>query len=191
MTGRDGYLHAREHLRRDFDSRCAYCMIHEQQVGGAEAFWIDHFHPRSKGGRANDYANLYWTCMGCNRIKGDVWPTPSERRRGRRFADPCKEQDYGRHFQENEHAELLPQTPCGEYHLRVLRLNRPHRVARRRERNEFGALLAEALGLIERLEQESPTRRERVVIDHLRREIERLQAELAIAIPFVPATVPG
>jgi len=165
-------------------------MIHEQQMGGDEAFWIDHFQPRSKGGRANDYGNLYWTCMGCNRIKGDAWPTPSERRRGRRFADPCKEQDYGVHFLENEQGELVPQTPCGEYHLQMLRLNRPHRVARRRERNEVQTLLAEALSLIERLEAASPTRREREVISHLRREMERLRSDLAVAIPFISAPVP-
>jgi hypothetical protein len=58
MTGRDGYRNAREHLRRDFDHRCAYCMMHEEQAGGPDAFWIDHFHPRSKGGRVNHYANL-------------------------------------------------------------------------------------------------------------------------------------
>lgn len=37
MTGRDGYRKAEPHLRRDFDYRCAYCMVHEQQVGGTEA----------------------------------------------------------------------------------------------------------------------------------------------------------
>jgi hypothetical protein len=187
MTGRDGYLRAREYLRRDFHCRCAYCMIHEQQIGGLEAFSIDHFQPRSKGGRTNDYANLYWACMGCNRIKGDGWPSPSERHRGWRFADPCKEEDYGVHFAENEQAELVPRTSCGEYHLRMLRLNRPYRVARRRERNEFKARLAEAVGLVERLEHQPPTRLESEVIVHLRREIELLQSALAIAIPFLPA----
>jgi uncharacterized protein (TIGR02646 family) len=186
MTGRDGYLKAREHLRRDFGCRCAYCMIHEHQVGGVEGFWIDHFRPRSKGGSANDYANLYWACMGCNHIKGDAWPTPSERRRGRRFADPCREQDYGVHFMENEQGELVPQTPCGEYHVQALRLNRPGRVERRRERNELRARLAEAMALIERLEQEAATPLEHEAMAHLQREIESLQAELAIAIPFIP-----
>jgi hypothetical protein len=191
LTGRDGYLKAREHLRRDFENRCAYCMIHEQQMGGDEAFWIDHFYPRSKGGRTNDYANLYWTCMGCNRIKRDAWPTVAERRRGLRFADPCKEQDYGVHFVENEDAELMPLSPCGQYHVQMLRLNRPHRVARRRERNEVAAHLAEALSLIEHLEQDVPTLQERELIGYLRREIERLSSELAIAIPLIPPSVPG
>jgi hypothetical protein len=93
------------------------------------------------------------------------------------------------HFVENEQAALVPQTPCGEYHLRMLRLNRPYRVARRRERNEFKVRLAEAISLVERLEHRPPTRLEREVIAHLRREIELLQTALAIAIPFVPAQV--
>src|SRR4029079_7155041 len=105
--------------------------------------------------------------MGCNRIKGDAWPTLSERRRGRRFADPCKEQDYAVHFIENEDAELVPQSPCGELHVQMLRLNRRHRVARRRERNDVAAHLSEALSVIERLEQQSPTRQQREVIGHL------------------------
>jgi len=189
MTGRDGYLKAREPLRRDFDYRCAYCTIHEQQAGGAESFSIDHFRPKSKGGRVNDYDNLYWTCMSCNRIKGDAWPTSPERRRGWRFADPCKEQDYGVHFVENEGGELVPRTPCGEYHVRTLRLNRSARVACRHERNKLKARLAETAALIERLEQETVTPLGREVIAHLKREIESLQAELTVAIPFIPPTM--
>ena len=48
------------------------------------------------------------------------------------------------HFIENEDAELVPQSPCGEYHVQMLRLNRRHRVARRRERNDVAAHLSEA-----------------------------------------------
>ncbi len=192
MTGRRGYLKAREHLRRDFEERCAYCMIHETRGGGIESFWIDHFKPRSKGGRVNDYNNLYWACMSCNHIKGAVWPTSPERRKGYRFVDPCREQDYGVHFVENEDGNLIPQTPCGEYHVLKLRLNRSTRLALRRERNEFAAHLAEALVLIERLEKRTATvscpesADERVVIAHIQREIELMQSELAVAIPFIP-----
>jgi 5-methylcytosine-specific restriction endonuclease McrA len=170
--GRDGYLKVREHLRRDFDYRCAYCMIHEQQIGGTEGFWIDHFKPRSKDGRINDYANLYWACIGCNRSKGESWPTPAQRRQGARFVDPCREQDYGVHFTKNEHGELVPQTPCGEYHVTRLRLNRLSRVAYRRARNRITARLADALAIVEWLEQEPATELNRATIAHIRQEIE-------------------
>ncbi|MBI3921575.1 MAG: HNH endonuclease [Armatimonadetes bacterium] len=193
MRGRDGYRKAREHLRRDFAYRCAYCMIHESEAGGEEAFWIDHFRPRSKGGSANDYTNLYWACILCNHIKGDSWPTPSEARHGRRFANPCHEQDYGFHFAENAKSELEALTRCGEYHVGTLRLNRSLLVARRRERNEYRSRLAEASNLIERLEPQrdaasvgrAPVQNE--VIDHVHHEIDSLRAELAIAIPFIPS----
>ena len=121
MRGRDGYLKAREHLRRDFDYRCAYCMIHEQQVGGIEGFSIDPFRPRSKSGCVNDYANLYWVCMGCNRSKGDTWPTSSEHRWGLRFADPCNEPGYGIHFVENKMEEGSPRMNSGINFLTYLR----------------------------------------------------------------------
>jgi hypothetical protein len=191
MSGRDGYLKAREPLRRDFDYRCAYCLVHEQQVGGLEAFSIDHFRPRSKGGRVSDYANLYWSCNGCNRVKAESWPTASERSQGARFADPCREQDYGFHFIENELGELVPRTRCGEYHIVVLRLNRPSRVAYRNSRNRLTAQLAEATTLLQHLEREPATELNRVIIAHLEWEIEWLQSELAIAIPLIPASVPG
>jgi hypothetical protein len=189
MRGRDGYLKAREHLRRDFDYRCAYCMIHEQQIGGMESFSIDHFRPRSKGGRVNDYTNLYWTCNGCNRVKAESWPTALERSQGVRFADPCREQDYGSHFIENGRGELVPRTRCGEYHIFVLRLNRPSRVAYRASRNRLSTQLAEAASLLQPLEREPATELNRVIVAHLEREIEWLQSELAIAIPFIPAAV--
>lgn len=186
MRGRDGYLKGREYLRRDFNYRCAYCMIHEQQIGGAEAFSIDHFQPRSKGGPVNDYANLYWVCSVCNRIKSESWPTPAERRQGMRFADPCREPDYGVHFSENGNGELVPQTRCGAYHVLTLRLNRSSRVAYRRERNRLAAQFAESVALLEQVEQEPTTNLNLRIIAHLQQEIEFLQSELAVAIPFIP-----
>jgi hypothetical protein len=33
-------------------------MIHEQEGNGPDAFWIDHFKPRSKGGRVKEVALL-------------------------------------------------------------------------------------------------------------------------------------
>jgi hypothetical protein len=186
MMGRDGYFKAREHLRRDFNYRCAYCIVHEQKVGGMETFTIDHFHPRSQGGRVNDYANLYWACVGCNRFKGESGTTTAERRQGVRFADPCREQDYGVHFVENEQSEMVPQTRCGEYHVLTLRLNRASPMVYRRACNRLIAQLAEAVALLERLEQKPATDLNREIIAYIHAEIEFLQAELSVAIPFIP-----
>ena len=191
MTGRAGYRKAEPYLRRDFDYRCAYCMVHEQQLGGTKAFCIDHFKPRSKGGRVNDYANLYWSCIPCNLFKHDNWPTEEQRRKGYRFADPCREQDYGVHFVESDDFELLPQTPCGEYHVLTLRLNRAWLRRLRLERNQKQERLNEALALQEKLEQavtscpDAGAETKLRLLSFLRNEIEALQRELAIGIPFI------
>jgi hypothetical protein len=167
-------------------------MIHEQEGKGPEAFCIDHFKPRSKGGRVNHYPNLYWSCIPCNRFKGDQWPTAAQRRRGIRFADPCREWDYGVHFVENDFGELIPQTPCGEYHVTVLRLNLPWLCRQRRQRNAKQQRLAEALALQRELENalaeetEPESSQRRRLLAFVQDEIELLQAELAIAIPFIP-----
>src|SRR5579862_4983970 len=151
MSGSDGYLKSREHLRRDFVYRCAYCRIHESRAGGAEQFWIDHFQPRSRGGAVNDYANLYWACMGCNRFKSDQWPSPAELARGYRFADPCREQDYGHHFKEDENGVLIALTACGSYHIERLRLNRPARLQARRDRLTMQRALQDQIATVLRL----------------------------------------
>jgi uncharacterized protein (TIGR02646 family) len=191
MTGSRGYLRAREHLRRDFENRCAYCMIHERQADHEEGFWIDHFQPKSKGGRANQYANLYWACIACNRTKGDSWPSADQRARGFRFADPCREQDYGLHFVEDDSGYLVAQTPCGEYHIWKLRLNRESRVKRRRERSERAAKLEEALVLVRSLGNRALEPLERQALDQIISLLRELEAELQFAIPIIPAVHPG
>lgn len=191
MTGRAGYRKAEPYLRRDFDYRCAYCMVHEQQVGGTEAFCIDHFKPRSKSGRVNDYANLYWACIPCNQFKHDNWATGAQRLEGYRFADPCREQDYGVHFVESDTGELLIQNPCGEYHVRTLRLNRAWLRYLRLERNRKQKRLDEALVLREALEQavtarpDAEAEEKRRLLSFLNNEIEALQGELTVSIPFI------
>jgi hypothetical protein len=187
MRGSRGYSRAREALRHDFEYRCGYCMIHEQQVDDEDGFCIDHFRPRSRGGKVNDYANLYWVCIACNRFKGDAWPTRAEQQRGRRFADPCAEQDYGHHFVEDDAGELVPRTACGEYHVARLRLNRPARVRRRRERNERQALWTEVADRLQRLAPRATTPAAREAIDRTRQLLDRLRDQLAIAIPRLPA----
>ena len=200
MTGRDGYRKAEPYFRRDFDYRCAYCMVHEQQLGGTKAFCIDHFKPRSKGGHSNDYVNVYWSCIPCNLFKHNKWPTEEQSNKGHRFAEPCREQDYGVHFVESDDCELLPQTPCGEYHVLTLRLNRAWLRRLRFERNQKKERLNEALALLDEIERrvtaqaedvllsnraESETELKLRLLSFLRNEIEALRRELSIAIPLI------
>lgn len=193
MQGRIGYRNAATYLRRDFDYRCAYCGVHEQLKGGPQAFCIDHFKPRSKGGAVNDYNNLYWVCIPCNMIKHDKWPTNEQRRRGYRFADPCREQDYGVHFVESDEGLLQPLTPCGEYHISMLRLNRAWLQQHRQERIRKWMRFREASQLQDELKraiQVRPINAEMQMmhrlLSFLSEEIEILQSELTVAIPWVP-----
>ena len=186
MRGAKGYLKAREYLRRDFNNRCAYCMTHEYEAGGPESFCINHFQPRSKGGEINHYDNLYWACRICNHIKRDHWPTPEERQRGFRFADPCQEQDYGVHFVENMQGELISLTSCGEYHIGQLRLNRDFLKQHRQERNDLILLMAETLAQIQNLEQSIQTVRVVETTLLYSRYLKTWRDQLALSIPLIP-----
>ena len=191
MRGRFGYRNAQPYLRRDFNYRCAYCCVHEQQVGGPQSFCIDHFKPRSRGGPVNEYTNLYWVCISCNMIKHSQWPTREQRHRGYRFADPCREQDGGVHFVESDDGLLQPLTPCGEYHISTLRLNRTwlreHRRLRTQKQSRLNVahqLRTEFEGAFEGADETAQTKHR--LLSFLSQEIEELQSELAVAIAWIP-----
>lgn len=191
MRGRDGYRNAESYLRRDFDFRCAYCGVHEQVMGGPQAFCIDHFKPRSRGGSVNEYTNLYWVCIPCNMIKHDKWPTSEQLSCGYRFADPCREQDSGTHFVESDDGLLHALTPCGEYYISTLRLNRAWLQHQRRTRIHKWSRLKEVYQLQEELEQSIGNRLEddttQIMLElfsFLSQEIEVLRDELTVAIPM-------
>lgn len=140
------YSNAKPYLLADFESRCAYCMIHVRtHTDGEYGFEIDHFRPRSKGGSLLAYDNLHLSCSWCNKWKSGAWPTPSQEKRGIGFIDPCCEHDYGVHFVENDDGELVPQSRRGEYHIKRIRLNRQTRIELRQTRN---ALIEESRKLL-------------------------------------------
>ena len=191
MRGRTGYRNAEPYLRRDFGFRCAYCGVHEQTKGGPQAFCIDYFKPRSKGGPVNDYTNLYWVCIPCNMIKHDKWPTSEQLHHGYRFADPCREQDAGIHFIESADGLLQPLTPCGEYHIAMLRLNRSwlqqyrcNRTQKWTRFNEAYQLQVELKRTVEAQPADDATQMMQRLLSFLSEEIEALRSELAVAIPM-------
>jgi hypothetical protein len=178
MTGRRGYARARESLRRDFGNRCAYCCIHEHEIG-EENFEIDHFQPVERGGAINDYGNLYWACRRCNLHKSDHWPTEAMLEDGLRFADPCAEYEFPTHFAEDDDGILVPATPCGSYHIDTLRLNRMSRLERRRRRNALMSRLASAVELIASLPEDVANSPQRTLIYEMIVDMER---QIAISI---------
>jgi len=153
MAGPRGYERAKDGLRADFTYRCAYCGVREEDNGG-ENFEIDHFCPVSRGGAVNDYANLYWSCSGCNAFKSNKWPNEEMELIGVRLLDPCREWEFPQHLLEDESGILQGRTKAGRYHIDCLRLNRRSRVDKRQDRNELMALHDQAQSFINEMSDE-------------------------------------
>ncbi len=124
-----------------FRSRCAYCISHEEVMGGYDAMEVDHFRPCSRpefGHLKKEWTNLYYACRICNREKSNHWPTEEEESRGLRFIDPCGE-DPDDHLRITRHPEngslcwLFAVTPAGQYTIVKIRLNRKQLLDIRRE----------------------------------------------------------
>ena len=113
-------------LRKDFRTRCAYCLIHEAHFGGLRNYHVDHFRPKRRFPRlVLTYTNLYYACGLCNTFKGETWPSPSQQKAGFGFGDPCEEDLYKEHLQIDERdGSLRAITKSGRYTLEHLRLNR-------------------------------------------------------------------
>jgi uncharacterized protein (TIGR02646 family) len=115
-------------LRKDFQFRCAYCLIHEAHHEGMWSFHVDHFRPKSRREfkrLALIYTNLYYACNKCNTFKGDVWPTAKERKAGYRFIDPCEEDPYGKHIEVHEpDGSVRTHSRAGKYMAVHVRLDR-------------------------------------------------------------------
>lgn len=138
------YRKALPELRRDFDDRCAYCMRH---IGTETEMHIDHFDPRKKKSKRQEYANLFLADAHCNCAKGDAWPTPEESDAGCRFLNCCDEYDYGTViFEEPITHELIGVTPAAIYHIETIDLNDPGLIEERKSR-------AEILGKLEYLKE--------------------------------------
>lgn len=183
-TARASYERTRECLRCDFAGRCAYCMVHEFQVG-TKHFEIDHFEPKHMAG-SGAYQNLFWSCRACNNSKRGCWPTARELARGERYANPCKEWDYGTHLLEGKDGFLRALTPCGGYHRDRLLLDRPDLVGWRLERLALHRKLRKAKRLHRERRRE---RKDPVVLGDIAFVISTLEKSLLQSIPLIARTV--
>jgi len=94
----------------DFEERCAYSMIHQENCG---AFEVDHFDATRKGDIVQDYRNLFPAHPICNRSKSNK-PKERELREGNRFLNPYREWDYNEHICEDPDThELIGKTKPG------------------------------------------------------------------------------
>jgi uncharacterized protein (TIGR02646 family) len=134
------YQHYKPELRRDFQYRCAYCLIHEAHYGGLRNYHVDHFRPKGKKKfkhLALVYTNLYYACGLCNTFKGRHWPTVKEEQAGYGYVDPCQEDPYEDHIKVDEKdGSARTLTRAGAYMVAHLRLDREQLKKHRRRLNE-------------------------------------------------------
>ena len=126
------YRKALPELRRDFGDRCAYCMKH---LATESEMQVEHFDPRQKKDKIQNYSNLFLAGAHCNGAKHDAWPTKEEQELGCRFLNCCEEQDYdGVIFEDPETHLLVGTSVAARYHIETIDLNDPGLVAERKKR---------------------------------------------------------
>jgi len=123
--GPDGYTDYTSYkpwLRDEFWFRCVYCLERERWTPDpAGSFSVDHFQSKSKyGSLINDYDNLFYSCVRCNRAK--LTNTG--------VLNPC-ETIYGRHLLIDRSGHIIGLTLDGNIHINILQLNDEDRVRRR------------------------------------------------------------
>jgi len=121
-----GYQAFRQHVRLDFESRCAYCLIAELLAGGEENFELDHFRPKSKFPKEElNFYNLYYVCHPCNNIKRNKWPSSAHQKKGIGFVDLCAT-DFDAVFEEDKKGGWRGLNDSAWFTIDMLRLNRRH-----------------------------------------------------------------
>ncbi|MFL5246153.1 MAG: HNH endonuclease [Gemmataceae bacterium] len=123
-----------EAFRRLVEARagaaCEYCRL--LQAAAGVTFHIEHFRPRSLGGRTI-MANLVLSCPGCNLARADRTEGEDLTGQTRLLFNP---RDYeptllGWHLHftlDHDSGFILPRDPTGEATLTALRMNDPLRV---------------------------------------------------------------
>ncbi len=146
----------RLYIRQRANFACEYCSVSEIDTGSE--LTIDHFHPRTKGGK-DDVDNLLYCCARCNQYKADYWPIKSD--------DPVlwnpRQDSFGIHFLTFTDGKLYPITAIGEFTLKRLRFNRSpliqHRLRKQGHIEEIRLLeqYQHIMNLIEQLQQQQIT----------------------------------
>lgn len=121
----------RESVRALYDFRCGYCGVAETESGGQ--LEIDHFRPRSRGGK-DTMDNLVYACQTCNRFKGGYWPVP-EASVDLKLLHP-QQDDLSAHIGSLPDAWLIGLTKRGWFHIQRMRLNRAQLIQLRLRRAE-------------------------------------------------------
>ena len=169
------YRKYKRYLRLDFERRCAYCHIPESRYGTPGNYAVDHFRPKSRPEFKYlicRYSNLLYACRDCNGFKGATWPHAKLTRLGFRFLNPCRE-DMSAQWTAAEGGRLVPKTRAAEYMIARLQLNRQFLCDWRREKRELRWRIEDVGATV------SMARKDRELVDALRRILMRLERQLA------------
>ena len=132
-----GYRHPRvkEFVRQEGGLRCVYCAIHENALGGVQAFHVEHYRPKSKfPALENALSNLFYSCPICNRFKSNDWPAEPQSSLGNSsYPDPSVV-DYAILFGVNSKTGLVSGIKiASKYMIERLFFNRPQLILERRQ----------------------------------------------------------
>jgi hypothetical protein len=155
---------------------------------------IDHFDPRKKLDRYQNYENLFLASRHCNGAKRDIWPTDDELMLRIRFLNCCEEWDYGDHILEYPNTGFLyGVTRAGRFHIRVCHLNAEHlvkwRLERTKKRQEVHKLRSLLRRLMSILMSRSPSPEGRLIEQSriaVEKELAARNRELTALIPRIP-----
>lgn len=191
--GEAGHRRYRACLRWEFGFTCAFCLLHESDLGehGAEGTGlttVEHGVPVSMNGLlANHYSNCFYACRFCNRSRSDSSPVDLQGSGGR-LLDPVTAV-WGQHFKVAGD-ELLPVDgdASAAYTAQSYDLNDPRKVRMRRSRRErlgeWLELLHHGPRLLDRLleraaqEPRNPSLTLLKAAEELRRSIQRASRDI-------------
>ena len=117
----------RQQVAERANSRCEYCLIHEDDSGHPHQ--IDHILSRKHGGDSS-FENLAYACIFCNRYKGsDTAAIDPDTGLAVALFHPRRD-EWNRHFRFL--GEILEgQTPTARATIRILQINASDRLAER------------------------------------------------------------
>ncbi len=180
MTVTD-YKTYRPALRDEFKYACGYCENREPELGGSEAFHVDHYRPKSKFPHLIcKYTNLIYSCRYCNRNKGDYWPGFLGWALDRIILNP-RADSFKKHIDQSEFP-WVGLTSKGRWTILKLKLDSSGFCRRRKRRQSLengikrlGSVLAQLqIGLNNATQQNAE---ERVILE-LRRDIAEVISEI-------------
>jgi hypothetical protein len=143
----------KEFLRKEGGFRCVYCAVHENALGGVQAFHVEHYRPKSRfSSLEHSLANLFYACPVCNRFKSNDWPAEPLATFGNcSYPDPSQV-DYSCLFQVDCKSGSVTGTHvASKYVVERLYFNRPHLILERKHfflSQELGALMKQCKQVI-------------------------------------------